>query len=52
MLNLTPRGPWDNPVLDDGIYDATIVEIIETTYGPNDSPMLKLVFNLPSKRLG
>ena len=46
MLNFTPSGPWDNPVLDDGTYDATVVEIIESSYGDEDNPMLKLVFSL------
>jgi hypothetical protein len=28
------------------MYHATVVEIIESTYGDEDDPMLKLIFNL------
>ncbi len=46
MLSCTPNGPWNNPVVHDGMYHATVVEIIESTYGDEDDPMLKLIFNL------
>ena len=44
MPHATPTGPWDNPIIHDGTYDATVVEIIESTYG--DFPMVKIVFHL------
>ena len=46
MLIFTPTGPWDNPALDEGTYDATVVQIIESSYGDEDFPMLKLIFHL------
>lgn len=46
MLTTTPSGPWDNPVLADGVYDATVVELIETDYGEYADPMLKIIFRL------
>lgn len=41
--DFVPVGPWLNPVIDDGIYDATIEEITEGTYGHDKNPFLRLV---------
>ena len=38
-----PASPWLNPVIDDGIYTATIEEITESTYGPEDKPFVRLL---------
>ncbi len=46
MLSFAPSGPWDNPVLDERKYDATVVEVVESTYGDEEHSMLKLVFHL------
>ena len=42
-------GPWANAVLQQGIYDATVVEVIESNYGPEDDVLLKLIFNISPK---
>jgi len=48
MLTITPSGPWDNPVVANGVYDATVVELIEADYGEYADPMLKIIFRLSS----
>ncbi|MCH7700370.1 MAG: hypothetical protein IID37_01665 [Planctomycetes bacterium] len=38
-----PASPWLNPVIDDGIYNATIEDITESTYGPDDNRFVRLL---------
>ena len=38
-----PASPWLNPVIEDGIYNATIEDITESTYGPGDKPFVRLL---------
>lgn len=43
-------GPWYNPLLDEGIYDAVIDELRHTSFGENDDPMVQILLRIPSKR--
>lgn len=49
--NLQPREPRYNPRIEEGIYEAAIEKLETTTYGENDSPMVRLVFRIPSKQI-
>lgn len=42
-------GPWSNPPLEEGIYDAVIDELRHTTYGKNDDPMVQIFLRVPSE---
>lgn len=44
----TPIAPWDNPILREGMYDASVVEIVVSDYGQFADPMLKIIFELVS----
>jgi hypothetical protein len=44
-----PRGPWYNPYLSDGAYEATIETTTYTTYGDDGGHVLQVVFWLPSR---
>ena len=46
-----PASPWLNPVIDDGIYTATIEEITESTYGPEDKPFVRLLLWLDEPKV-
>jgi len=46
MNNTVPKSPWNNPPLDEGIYDAIVKEIKQRTYGAEYHPMLRIVFEL------
>ncbi len=50
MIDSTPQGPWYNPEVADGIYDASITCVKENTYGADESPYLQLVFWLAAER--
>ena len=39
-----PQGPWHNPILDEGIYDAEIRYINKGTYGKDGDTYLQFVF--------
>ena len=49
--NTYPMAPRFNPRIEDGIYDAAIEKLENKTYGENDSPMVRIVFRIPSKRI-
>jgi hypothetical protein len=44
-----PRGPWHNPYVSDGAYEATIETTTYTTYGDDGGHVLQVVFWLPSR---
>lgn len=50
MIHLIPNGPWQNPKINDGIYQAVIHEVLEQKSGIGD-PMLKIVLFLPEHDL-
>ncbi len=50
MIDITPLGPWQNPHLDEGVYEATVDSLAECTYGAGNDPMLKIIFCLPDKQ--
>lgn len=47
MTARIPQGPRDNPSLDEGIYDATIVNVKQGTYGADDSQYIQVIMRLP-----
>ena len=46
-----PLAPMFNPRIEEGIYEATIEQIENKTYGENESPMVRLVFRIPSEEI-
>ncbi len=42
-----PQGPWSNPVLPEGLYDAEITSVGEGTYGEDKEMYLQFMFWLP-----
>ena len=44
-----PETPRDNPSLKSGMYDAVVDEVLEETYGNDDSPMIRIVFRIPAE---
>ena len=51
MINIAPIGPWRNPSLEEGCYDAVIEEITELTDGKEGQKRIRLVFTLPSREV-
>ncbi len=49
--NSHPRAPRNNPCIEEGIYDAAVEKLENKTYGENDSPMVRIVFRIPSKQV-
>lgn len=47
MKSEIPQGPWYNPALDEGIYDARIVCLTKGSYGSNKDPYIQVVMFLP-----
>lgn len=43
-----PKNPFLNPPIPDGDHRATLDEIVFTTYGEYDEPMLRILFDIPS----
>lgn len=48
MLKLVPQHPSDNPSLPDGVYDATIKQIVHGEYG-SDGHFVRFLFWLPDQ---
>ena len=46
-----PQGPWYNPELAEGVYDATITEVTEGTYGKDRNTYNQFVFWLPNEQV-
>jgi len=40
-----------NPHIEEGIYEAVVEEIENKTYGDHESPMVRLVFRIPSEEI-
>jgi hypothetical protein len=49
MKNSIPNGPWQNPLIDDGLYDAKIAHVVKGVYGKAEHPYLKIVCILPTE---
>ena len=49
--NVHPIAPRYNPYIEEGLYDAAIEKVENKTYGENDSPMVRIVFRIPSKQI-
>ena len=47
MKNTIPEGPWYNPDVPAGIHDAIVDQIIDGTYGQQENPYARIVFQLP-----
>jgi hypothetical protein len=43
MKNSIPNGPWQNPLLEAGLYDAKIAHVSPGVYGKAEHPYLKIV---------
>ena len=46
-----PRGPWYNPYVSDGAYEANVEETTYTVYGDSAGHVLQVVFWIPSREL-
>jgi hypothetical protein len=42
-----PQGPWYNPELEEGVYDAKIMYLTKGTYGAKYDPYTQIVLCLP-----
>ena len=40
MKNTIPNGPWQNPIIDNGLYDAKIAHVVKGVYGKAEHPYL------------
>ncbi len=49
--NSHPIAPRYNPRIEEGTYDAVIEKLENKTYGENDSPLVRIVFRVPSKQV-
>lgn len=49
--NSHPTAPRYNPRIEEGIYAAAIEKIENKTYGENDSPLVRIVFRVPSRQI-
>jgi hypothetical protein len=49
MKNTIPNGPWQNPLIDNGLYDAKIAHVVKGVYGKAEHPYLKIVCILPTE---
>ena len=47
MSKKLTAGPWHNPVLPEGIYDAEIRSVTQGTYGTQHDPVIQIRFWLP-----
>jgi hypothetical protein len=47
MNNTLHAGPWHNPVLPEGIYDAEIRSVTQATYGSHHYPVVQIRLWLP-----
>jgi rRNA processing protein Gar1 len=43
MKNTIPNGPWQNPLIEDDLYDAQIAHVVKGVYGNAEHPYLKIV---------
>ena len=43
--------PRYNPRIEEGIYEAAVEKIENKTYGDHESPMVRLVFRIPSEKI-
>lgn len=50
-INSHPLAPRNNPRIEEGVYDAAIEKLENKTYGEDDSPMVRIVFRIPSKQV-
>ena len=50
-VSTVPQGPWYNPALEEGSYNATITEITEGKYGKPKNAYLQCVFWLPDEKV-
>ncbi len=48
MNSTLHAGPWHNPVLSKGVYDAQIRSVTQSTYGTQDYPIVQIRFWLPT----
>ena len=49
MKNTIPNGPWQNPLIEDGLYDAKIAHVVQGVYGKEEHPYLKIVSIIPNE---
>ena len=49
--NEYPSAPQQNTRIKEGIYEAVIKEVENRTYGDHDSPMVRIVFEIPAMKI-